>query len=401
MPSTFQPDDPQLTAYALGELRGADWAEVEQKLAQDPEARAWVEQIRSAARHMSDELHKERPATLLPEHRASIEVQIASRTRPPFRQLGIFAKKPAPVSWRVPALAACVLVGLAMLGLYFVDQSNSKIVSTLTTATTTSPAPEAPGDSVFVGRDPWELFPRVTLAGTRLPLRIPGRAMEWISDRLNNGAFPPPDAVRIEEMLNAFTYEDPQPQPGEAVAVLVELGPCPWDETAQLARVAVRAAGASPATQPTDVPAPVAHAVTVDVNFSSQTPATPVAIDALLASSATPAPASDIYPGQTVCMLYVVRVPVEMLNASVVEVSVDEAGKPPRKAVPLARKNPSEDFQFSAAVARFGLVLRSSKKSKADFDKVIELAREARGKDAHGERSAFIETVEKAKALAE
>jgi Ca-activated chloride channel family protein len=50
---TFSPDDPRLTAYALGELEGEDLAAAETALAHDAEARATVEAVRALAGHMT------------------------------------------------------------------------------------------------------------------------------------------------------------------------------------------------------------------------------------------------------------------------------------------------------------------------------------------------------------
>lgn len=51
---------------------------------------------------------------------------------------------------------------------------------------------------------------------------------------------PPTDAVRIEEMINYFTYGDPQPAEGP-IAIKTEAGPCPWAEGHLLVRVGLRA----------------------------------------------------------------------------------------------------------------------------------------------------------------
>ncbi|MFO0950370.1 MAG: von Willebrand factor type A domain-containing protein [Isosphaeraceae bacterium] len=56
---------------------------------------------------------------------------------------------------------------------------------------------------------------------------------------LNGNSLPPVDAVRIEEMLNYFPYNDPSPTGGEPLAVRVEFGGCPWNPDHRLARVAL------------------------------------------------------------------------------------------------------------------------------------------------------------------
>jgi Ca-activated chloride channel family protein len=52
---------------------------------------------------------------------------------------------------------------------------------------------------------------------------------------------PPPDAVRLEEMVNYFTYDYPAPPEGDPFSVTAALGPCPWDATRRLALVALQA----------------------------------------------------------------------------------------------------------------------------------------------------------------
>jgi Ca-activated chloride channel family protein len=56
------------------------------------------------------------------------------------------------------------------------------------------------------------------------------------------------------------------------------------------------------------------------------------------------------------------------------------------------------DFRFAAAVARWGMLLRDSEhKGPGNFDRVLELARAAKGDDASGYRAEFIRLVETAK----
>lgn len=60
----------------------------------------------------------------------------------------------------------------------------------------------------------------------------------------------------------------------------------------------------------------------------------------------------------------------------------------------------SDNFRFSAAVAEFGLLLRSSEyKQESSFDQVVSLAKGARGKDEYGYRSEFFRLVESARSF--
>lgn len=55
------------------------------------------------------------------------------------------------------------------------------------------------------------------------------------------GEKPPKDAVRIEEMLNYFTYDYEMPEKGEPFSVSTELSTCPWNSEHQLLQVGLAA----------------------------------------------------------------------------------------------------------------------------------------------------------------
>ena len=57
---------------------------------------------------------------------------------------------------------------------------------------------------------------------------------------LTHGAMPPPDAVRIEEMVNYFRYNYPQPEEGYPFSVNVEVADCPWNPDHLLARIGLK-----------------------------------------------------------------------------------------------------------------------------------------------------------------
>jgi Ca-activated chloride channel homolog len=63
--------------------------------------------------------------------------------------------------------------------------------------------------------------------------------------------------------------------------------------------------------------------------------------------------------------------------------------------------NTSDNFRFSAAVAEFGLLLRSSEyKQQSTYNQVISLAKSAKGNDDNGYRAEFIKLVQAATSLA-
>lgn len=58
---------------------------------------------------------------------------------------------------------------------------------------------------------------------------------------LNNGQLPPPDAVRIEEMINYFHYNLPGPTNNDPVAIHTELSSAPWNSNHRLLRIGLKA----------------------------------------------------------------------------------------------------------------------------------------------------------------
>lgn len=58
---------------------------------------------------------------------------------------------------------------------------------------------------------------------------------------LNQGQKPPPDAVRIEEFINYFRYDYPQPQGKDPFTISAEVARCPWAPEHLLVQIGLRA----------------------------------------------------------------------------------------------------------------------------------------------------------------
>src|SRR4029450_5725226 len=58
---------------------------------------------------------------------------------------------------------------------------------------------------------------------------------------LNDGQVPPKDAVRIEELINYFPFNYPEPRDGRPFAVTAALGDCPWNSAHRLALIGLQA----------------------------------------------------------------------------------------------------------------------------------------------------------------
>lgn len=57
---------------------------------------------------------------------------------------------------------------------------------------------------------------------------------------INEGQKPVPDAVRIEEMINYFDYDYPQPNDGHPFSIIHELGECPWNNNHRLLHIGLQ-----------------------------------------------------------------------------------------------------------------------------------------------------------------
>ena len=58
---------------------------------------------------------------------------------------------------------------------------------------------------------------------------------------INEEKLPPKGAVRIEEMINYFSYDYPQPDAEHPFSVTKEVGPCPWNDSRKLVRIGLKA----------------------------------------------------------------------------------------------------------------------------------------------------------------
>lgn len=67
---------------------------------------------------------------------------------------------------------------------------------------------------------------------------------------LEEGQRPPRHEVRIEELINYFPYDYPEPDAGEPLTVSAEVSRCPWTSGHRLVRVALKGRSVAPAQRP-------------------------------------------------------------------------------------------------------------------------------------------------------
>lgn len=57
---------------------------------------------------------------------------------------------------------------------------------------------------------------------------------------INNSQLPPKDAVRIEEMINYFSYDYPEPKGEHPFSIYTEMSDCPWDKEHKLVHIGIK-----------------------------------------------------------------------------------------------------------------------------------------------------------------
>lgn len=57
---------------------------------------------------------------------------------------------------------------------------------------------------------------------------------------INENTIPPRDAVRVEEFINYFDYNYPQPKDGSPFSITTEIGECPWNKDNYLVHVGIK-----------------------------------------------------------------------------------------------------------------------------------------------------------------
>lgn len=76
---------------------------------------------------------------------------------------------------------------------------------------------------------------------TTFSIDVDRAAYSNIRRMLNGGTMPPKDAIRIEEMVNYFDYDYPQPTHNEPVTINSELSDSPWNKGLKLLQIGIQA----------------------------------------------------------------------------------------------------------------------------------------------------------------
>lgn len=133
----------------------------------------------------------------------------------------------------------------------------------------------SPGPSVQVPTATSEAYPEFDASSVRVTAETPVSTFSVdvdtasyavVRSSLMQGQLPPPQAVRIEEMINYFGYDYPQPD-AEAFRPMVDVFASPWNPERQLVRVALQGRAATPGPR-----SPVNLVLLIDTSGSMRSP---------------------------------------------------------------------------------------------------------------------------------
>ncbi|MDB5351904.1 MAG: uncharacterized protein JWN86_3151 [Planctomycetota bacterium] len=135
----FDPEDPRLTAYALGELEDGEVEEMEILLSGSPEGRRFIEEVRDTARLLSDTLAGEHAPGLSPKHLKAIDFELAPAA------LGMTSRPSQDWQhWAGYGIAASMLLGFGLSAAWMVMGGKNRPARLDGLAMATSPTSSLP-----------------------------------------------------------------------------------------------------------------------------------------------------------------------------------------------------------------------------------------------------------------
>lgn len=440
--SKIDQNDPRLTAYALDEMPATERAAFETLLRDDPAARALVEEIRHTASVLSSALASEP----LPER--SVEIARAHAQPHWLRRL-------VTESWTIwVPLSAAAAFALFFWRVYLPEYQRQQDLARNSTGTASSRPSGIPIEIADAGAHdgtaetdtatpassipsaPTGLESASTTLKTghfltarqnptsRFAINVGTAAYDDVRNSLEAGERPSTGLVRIEELVNSFRYNYPQPTSDAALALSTEMHPAPWSDSHLLVRIGLQGREASSslatarsqdaarehltASAAAEIHALAARDVKVQVDFNPDRVLAYRLIGyenrLLKGDAAESAVNNDLAAGRSVTALYeIIPLPAAKPHATVAAKPVPPPTPDPsdtaewltvklRYTEPEAAKNRSvivplhaniaadtapatPDFKFAAAVAGFGLILQDNpNKGTATWDMVEALA---------------------------
>jgi len=419
-------DDPKLTAYALNELDESERSAIARATADSPEGQRFVAETQELAR------------ALRSQYRLELQRGLIAPGKFTAIQGDGFWSKAGPL-----AIAALIAV-LAVVGAVVLSSNDSRMslasrsnLPAQLAGDRAQPNPFAPveaedaarsslnekfeadaGPYAFTGERPFVSV--ISRPRSSVPLLVNSASYLDVRRSINAGLLPPRESVRIEGMINHFSYEYPQPAIGEPFSLNLDMVICPWEPAHRLVRIGLKGNQ--------DVAFLADSRIEVEFNPRRVASYRLIGYDRqeteTLNSHEENAGPHSMAAGYTLTALYEV-VPLKRgrttpymqmpraageASESLLTAKLQLNTRGSDAAAGLIHRNLNDtgfdfagapgDLKFAAAVAEFGMILRDSEyKGNGSLQQVIEWAQQGKGADVNGYRADFIELVRKAQAL--
>ena len=286
MTAQNEQEDTRITAYALGELRGEDKKRFEAELADSEELRDELEELEETLGLVKDELGRA-PARLSAERRQKIRDVIDGDAK----VVKLESRRPRRFVWLGAVSAAAVAAGsffLVSSGMSPTEsdlrhaevpgtEAESQVASKHALLEDTDkqriarPSPAPPGGRMQqkaktagsflpepppVDREQYDHlddnpFIRVsTDPRSTFSIDVDTASYTLMRRHLRDGKAPPKGAVRIEEMINYFSYDYPEPVGDRPFSVTTEVSAAPWQPEHRLVRIGLKGKHVAPKDVP-------------------------------------------------------------------------------------------------------------------------------------------------------
>ena len=253
-------NDPRLTAYALGELGAKERRELEQELAREPDFYGDIDEVTSLSR-MLEESFDQAPLPL------------PSRQKPVQIPRGVTEMKPRSL-WQTVTMTAVTTAACLAGAAYFLsglvlkeaeqepsfvssdvsfsllpspDWSDGMIVRADRTVHVESISPQlatsAPERVLPSERNSDNFQPVAALASTDIPVVSGRESYPLVREYLNQGKegqLPPAEIVKVEELINAFPYDQPRDLITGYISAGMRVVDCPWHSDRMLLGILLR-----------------------------------------------------------------------------------------------------------------------------------------------------------------
>jgi Ca-activated chloride channel homolog len=112
--------------------------------------------------------------------------------------------------------------------------------STLNSAAKTAPAPEAPTGESYKSIVDNQFYTAARRPLSTFSIDVDAASYSNVRRYINEGQLPPKDAVRIEEMVNYFPYDYPQPTGDKPFSINTEVANAPWNPQHKLVQIGLQ-----------------------------------------------------------------------------------------------------------------------------------------------------------------